>query len=33
MAYAKTNGTKEKKFSHVRGLSLNLRVYLNLKGS
>ena len=26
-------GTKENKFSHIRGLSLNPRVYLNLKGS
>ena len=25
MAYPKTNETKEKKFSHVRGLSLNLK--------
>jgi len=33
MAYPKTNGTKEKKFSHIKGLSLILRVYLNLKGS
>jgi len=33
MAYPKTNGIKEKKFSHVNGLSLNLKVYLNLKGS
>ena len=26
-------GIKEKKFSHIRGLSLNPKVYLNLKGS
>ena len=26
-------GIKENKFSHIRGLSLNLKVYLNLKGS
>ena len=24
---------KEKKFSHIRSLSLNLKVYFNLKGS
>ena len=24
---------KEKKFSHIRGLSLNPKAYLNLKGS
>ena len=33
MAYPKIMGQKKKKFSHVRGLSLNLKVYLNLKGS
>ena len=32
MVYPKTNGTKEK-FSLIKGLSLNLRVYLTLKGS
>ena len=32
MAYPKTIGMKEK-FSHIRGLSLNPKVYLNLKGS
>ena len=26
-------GIKEKKFSHIRGLSLNPKVYFNLKGS
>ena len=26
-------GIKEKKYSHVRGLSLNPKVYLNSKGS
>ena len=25
-------GIKEKKFSHIKGLSLNLKVYFNLKG-
>ena len=33
MAYPKTIGIKEKKFSYVRGLFLNPRVYLYLKGS
>ena len=33
MAYSKTIGTKEKMFSHVRGLSLSSKVCLNLKGS
>ena len=26
-------GIKEKKFSYIRGLSLNPKIYLNLKGS
>ena len=33
MAYPRTMGQKKKKFSHVRGLLLNLKEYLNLKGS
>ena len=33
MAYPKTIGIKKKKFSHIRVLSLNSKVYLNLKGS
>ena len=33
MAYPKTIGTKENKFSHIKGLSQNPKVYLNLKGS
>ena len=33
MAYPKTIGIKEKKPSPIRGLSLNPKVYLNLKGS
>ena len=33
MAYSKTIGIKEKRFSHVRGLFVNPKVYLNLKGS
>lgn len=33
MAYPKKIGIKEMKFSHVRGFSLNPKVYLNLKSS
>ena len=33
MAHPKMFGMKEKKFSHIRGLSQNPKVYLNLKGS
>ena len=33
MAYPKTIGIKEKKFSHISSLSLNPKVYFNLKGS
>ena len=29
MAYLKTTGIKEKKFSHVKGLSLNPKYVLN----
>ena len=31
MAYLKIFGMKEKKFSHIRGLSQSPKVYLNLK--
>ena len=33
MAYSRTIGTKEKKLLHIRGLPLNSKVYINLKGS
>ena len=33
MAHPKMFGMKEKKFSYIRGLSQNPKVYLNLKGS
>ena len=33
MVYPKCYEIKEKKFSHIRSLSLNLKVYFNLKGS